>query len=134
MTSKGTAPAPTEAERVTEELVEKLEHRNIVIAKSRARIEELERELAQAQAEGGDREERITEQIEAERIRIAEREQAFRSELEVREAEIKRRLEASMSASKSCATQRVSSRTASTLCRYAMPASRTAHASGEPSP
>jgi DNA repair exonuclease SbcCD ATPase subunit len=89
---EGHSPRAEEAERRTEELVEKLEHRNIVIAKSRARIEELERDLAQAKAEIGDREERIVEQIEAERIRVAEREQAFRSELEGREAEINRRL------------------------------------------
>jgi exonuclease SbcC len=91
---EGHSPRATEAERRTEELVEKLEHRNIVIAKSRARIEELERDLAGAKDEIGDREERINEQIESERIRTAEREQAFRSELESREAEIKRRLEA----------------------------------------
>ena len=127
---EGHSPRATEAEQRTEELVEKLEHRNIVIAKSRARIEELERELAQAKAESGDREERIAEQIESERIRVAEREQAFRSELEGREAEIKRRLESlRRPASKSCVTQRVSSRTASAPCRYARPASRTARAS-----
>ncbi len=91
---EGHSPRAEEAERLTEDLVEKLEHRNIVIAKSRARIEELEGDLAKARAEAGDREERITEQIEVERIRTAEHEQAFRSELEGREAEIKRRLEA----------------------------------------
>src|SRR6188508_413972 len=91
---EGHSPRAEEAERLTEDLVEKLEHRNIVIAKSRARIEELEAELAKARVEAGDREERITDQIEVERIRTAEHEQAFRSELEGREAEIKRRLEA----------------------------------------
>jgi hypothetical protein len=91
---EGHSPRAEEAERRTEELVEKLENRNIVITKSRARIEELEGELAQARAEAGDREERITEQIEAERIRTAEHEQGFRSELESREAEIQRRLDA----------------------------------------
>jgi hypothetical protein len=91
---EGHSPRAEEAERRTEDLVEKLEHRNIVIAKSRARIEELEGELATAKAESGDREERITKQIETERIRTAEHEQAVRSELEGREAEIKRRLEA----------------------------------------
>jgi colicin import membrane protein len=91
---EGHSPRAEEAERRTEELVEKLEHRNIVIAKSRARIEELEGELAKARTEAGDREERITEQIETERIRTAEREQGFRTELEGREAEIKRRVEA----------------------------------------
>ena len=58
---EGHSPRAEEAERLTEDLVEKLEHRNIVIAKSRARIEELERELAKARAEAGDREERITD-------------------------------------------------------------------------
>ena len=91
---EGHSPRAEEAERRTEELVEKLEHRNIVVAKSRARIEELERDLATAKAEMGDREERIAAQLEAERIRGAEREQDFRTELEGREAEIARRLEA----------------------------------------
>ena len=91
---EGHSPRAEEAERRTEDLVEKLEHRNIVIAKSRARIEELEAELAKARTEAGDREERIAGQIETERVRTAEREQTFRSELEGREAEIKRRLEA----------------------------------------
>ncbi|HMI99468.1 MAG TPA: hypothetical protein VK488_06530 [Gaiellaceae bacterium] len=91
---EGHSPRAVEAERRTEELVERLEHRNIVLAKSRARIEELERDLAEAKAEIGDREERIAAQVEAERIRSAEREQDFRSELEGREAEIARRLEA----------------------------------------
>lgn len=90
---EGHSPRAAQAERRTEELVEKLEHRNIVIAKSRTRIEELESDLAKAKAENGDREERIAEQLEAERIRTAEREQGFRSDIEGREAEIKRRLE-----------------------------------------
>lgn len=90
---EGHSPRAEEAERRTEELVEKLEHRNVVIAKSRARIDELEQDLAKAKAEAGDREQRITEQIEVERVRVAEREQTFRSELEGREAELSLRLE-----------------------------------------
>ena len=91
---EGHSPRAEEAERRTEDLVEKLEHRTVVIAKSRARIEELEAELSKVRTEAGDREERISEQIETERIRAAEREQGLRSELERRESEIKRRLEA----------------------------------------
>jgi chromosome segregation ATPase len=90
---EGASPRAEEAERRTEDLVEKLESRNILVAKSRARIEELERELAKAKAEIGDREERVADQLEAERVRTAEREQMFRAQLESREAEIARQLE-----------------------------------------
>ena len=129
---EGHSPRAEEAERLTEDLVEKLEHRNIVIAKSRARIEELESELAKARAEAGDREERITDQIEVERIRTAEHEQAFRSELEGREAEIKRRLEAFDLREQELRHQTVSSPTASGACCNAKPPSSTPRTSLRP--
>jgi chromosome segregation ATPase len=90
---EGHSPRAHAAESRAEEIIEKLEHRNVVLAKARARIEELEGELAKAKAEAGDREERIADQLESERIRVAEREQTFRSELESREAELSRKLE-----------------------------------------
>src|ERR1700694_5066727 len=82
-----------DAETRADELVEKLEHRKVVVAKARARIEKLERDLAKARGEAGDQEQRVTDQLEAERVRSAEREQGLRSELESRETELKRRLE-----------------------------------------
>jgi chromosome segregation ATPase len=90
---EGHSPRADEAERRAEELVAKLENRNVVIAKARARIDELEREVERLTSEAGDRESRIADQIETERIRVAEREQIFRSELESREREIANRLE-----------------------------------------
>ena len=85
--------------------------------KSRARIEELEHELAKAKAESGDREQRIAEQLETERIRVAEREQKFRSELEAREAEITRRLETLDVREQELRHRIVTSRTGSAPCR-----------------
>lgn len=91
---EGHGKRAAEAESRADELVEKLEHRKVVLAKTRARIEELERDLAKAQDEAGDREQRISEQLEVERVRVAEREQNLRNELELREVELARRLEA----------------------------------------
>jgi hypothetical protein len=90
---EGHGKRAAEAETRADELVEKLEHRNVVLAKARARIEELERDLAKARGEAGDQEQRVTEQLEAERVRSAEREQTMRNELENRETELSRRLE-----------------------------------------
>ena len=91
---EGYSPRAAEAEERTDELVAKLENRNAALAKSRARIEELERELDKAQTQVGVREDRVTAELEAERIRVAEREQKFRAELEAREIEMTRRIEA----------------------------------------
>src|SRR4051812_15177751 len=71
---EGHSPRADEAERRAEELVAKLENRNVVIAKARTRIDELEREIERLVSEAGDRETRIADQIETERVRIAERE------------------------------------------------------------
>lgn len=90
---EGYSPRAAEAERQMEELVEKLDNRNAALDKSRARIAELEEELVQAEADAGDREQRMVAELEVERIRIAEREQTFRDELAAREAEVERRLE-----------------------------------------
>ena len=90
---EGFSPRAAEAETRMEELVEKLESRTILVEKSRARIEELERELAQAKAINDDRQERFAAEIETERIHAAQREQNFRAELESREAELRRRIE-----------------------------------------
>ena len=90
---EGHGKRAAEAETRADDLVEKLEHRNVVLAKARARIEELERDLAKAGSEAGDQEQRVTEQLEAERVRSAEREQGLRNELETRETELARRLE-----------------------------------------
>jgi chromosome segregation ATPase len=90
---EGYSPRAAEAERQMEELVEKLDHRNAALDKARARIAELEAELAQAEADAGDREQRMAAELEVERIRIAEREQAFRDDIVAREREVERRLE-----------------------------------------
>jgi len=90
---EGHGKRAADAEARATELVEKLENRNVVIAKSRARIEELEDQLAALSEEAGDREERITEQLETERIRVAERELTFRSAMDERELELARRHE-----------------------------------------
>jgi DNA repair exonuclease SbcCD ATPase subunit len=90
---EGFSPRAADAETRMEELVEKLESRTILVEKSRARIEELERELGQAKAVNDDREERFAAEIETERIYAAQREQNFRTELEAREAELRRRIE-----------------------------------------
>ena len=90
---EGYSPRAAEAEIRMEELVEKLENRTVLVEKSRARIEELERELAEAKANDDDLQERIAAEIETERIRAAEREQTFRVELEARESDLRRRVE-----------------------------------------
>src|SRR6266508_4357430 len=54
-------------------------------SRTEARIEELEEAIAKANAEIGDSEHRINEQMETERIRTAEREQKLRAELTARE-------------------------------------------------
>jgi len=90
---EGYSPRAAEAEQRTEELVEKLDNRNAALDKARARIEELEAELAQAEADSGDREQRMVAELEAERIRIAEREQTFRDDIAAREREVERRIE-----------------------------------------
>jgi len=90
---EGHSPRAAEAERQTEELVEKLDTRNAALDKARARIEELEAELTQAEADAGTREQRMTAELEVERIRIAEREQGFRDDIAAREREVERRLE-----------------------------------------
>src|SRR5687767_5615395 len=66
---EGYSPRAAEAEQRTEELVDKLEHRNVLVAKARARIEELERELVDAKKETDDRNDKISAELEAERIR-----------------------------------------------------------------
>ena len=88
---EGYSPRAAEAEQRTEDLVEKLEHRNVLVSKARARIEELERELADARKETDDRNHTINAELEAERIRAAEREQNLRAKLDVREAELRHR-------------------------------------------
>ena len=90
---EGYSPRAAEAERQMDELVEKLGNRNAALDKARARIAELEEELAQAEADAGDREQRIVAELEVERVRIAEREQTFREEIADREREVERRLE-----------------------------------------
>lgn len=90
---EGYSPRAAEAEQRTEELVEKLDNRNIALDKARARIAELEEELAQSEVDAGDREQRMAAELEVERVRIAEREQTFRNELAAREAEVARRIE-----------------------------------------
>lgn len=90
---EGHSPRAAEAERRTEELVEKLDNRNAALDKARARIAELEAELAEVEADAGDREQRMAAELEVERIRIAEREQTFRDEIAAREREIERRIE-----------------------------------------
>ena len=52
---EGHSSRAAEAESRADELVEKLEHRNVVLAKARTRIEELEHALAKAHADLGDR-------------------------------------------------------------------------------
>ena len=90
---EGHSPRAAEAERQMDELVEKLDNRNAALDKARARIAELEEELAQAEADAGDREQRMAAELEVERIRIAEREQTFRDEIAAREREVVRRIE-----------------------------------------
>jgi chromosome segregation ATPase len=90
---EGYSPRAAEAERQMEELVEKLDNRNAALDKARARIAELEQELAQAETDAGDREQRIVAELEVERVRIAEREQTFRDEIAAREREVEHRLE-----------------------------------------
>jgi chromosome segregation ATPase len=90
---EGHSPRVAEAERQMDELVEKLANRNAALDKSRARIAELEEELARAEVDAGDREQRIVAELEVERVRIAEREQTFRDEIAAREREVERRLE-----------------------------------------
>ena len=90
---EGYSPRAAEAERRTEELVEKLDNRNAALDKARARITELEEELVQAAADAGDREQRVVAELEVERVRIAEREQTFRDEIAAREREVERRIE-----------------------------------------
>jgi chromosome segregation ATPase len=90
---EGHSPRAAEAERQMEELVGKLDNRNAALDKSRARIAELEEELAQAEADAGDREQRMAAELEVERIRVAEREQTFRDEIAAREREVVRRIE-----------------------------------------
>lgn len=90
---EGHGKRAAEAETRADDLVDRLEHRNVVLAKARARIEELERDLAKAHNEAGDQEQRVMDQLEAERVRSAEREQGLRNELEIRETELTRRLE-----------------------------------------
>jgi chromosome segregation ATPase len=90
---EGYSPRAAEAERRTEELVEKLDNRNASLDKARARIEGLEQELAQAEVDAGTREQRMAAELEVERVRIAEREQTFRDEITAREREVVRRIE-----------------------------------------
>jgi len=90
---EGYSPRAAEAEQRTEELVEKLDNRNSALDKARARIEELEAELAQAETDSGDREQRMVAELEVERVRIAEREQTFRDDIAAREREVERRIE-----------------------------------------
>jgi chromosome segregation ATPase len=90
---EGHSPRAAEAERQMEELVEKLDIRNAALDKARARIAELEEELAQAKTDAGDREQRMAAELEVERVRIAEREQGFRDEIADREREVERRIE-----------------------------------------
>ena len=90
---EGYSPRAAEAERQMEELVEKLDNRNAALDKARARIAELEEELVQAEADAGDREQRMAAELEVERVRIAEREQTFRDEITAREREVERRIE-----------------------------------------
>jgi chromosome segregation ATPase len=90
---EGYSPRAAEAERQMEELVEKLDNRNAALDKARARIAELEEELAQAETDAGTREQRMAAELEVERVRIAEREQGFRDEIAAREREVERRLE-----------------------------------------
>jgi len=90
---EGYSPRAAEAERQMDELVEKLDNRNAALDKARARIAELEEEVAQAATDAGDREQRIVAELEVERVRIAEREQTFRDEIAAREREVERRLE-----------------------------------------
>lgn len=90
---EGHSPRAAEAERQLEELVEKLDNRNAALDKARARIGELEEELAQAEADAGNREQRMAAELEAERIRVAEREQTFRDEIAARERDVERRIE-----------------------------------------
>ena len=90
---EGYSPRAAEAEQRTEELVEKLDNRNAALDKARARIAELEDELVQAEAEAGDREQRMVAELEVERVRIAEREQTFRDEIIAREREVERRIQ-----------------------------------------
>lgn len=90
---EGHSPRAAEAERQMEELVEKLDNRNASLDKARARIAELEEELAQAEADAGDRELRMAAELEVERIRVAEREQTFRDEIAAREREVVHRIE-----------------------------------------
>jgi DNA repair exonuclease SbcCD ATPase subunit len=90
---EGYSPRAAEAEQRTEELVEKLDNRNAALDKARARIAELEEDLAQAAVDAGDNEQRMAAELEVERIRIAEREQTFRDDIAAREREVERRLE-----------------------------------------
>ncbi len=90
---EGYSPRAAEAEQRTEELVEKLDNRNATLDKARARIAELEEELAQSEVDAGNREQRMAAELEVERVRIAEREQTFRDDIAAREREVERRLE-----------------------------------------